>query len=344
MTPDLPQLRAPAADTDKAEQPDDATVRQSSLNRLATLLRIADGAWAMAVYRSPAIRSQMIDELTGRLAPLPIAVLALVDRPDRLFDYLRKLPPDAPPMALLCHSYGDGFPALLRSLDLQRDALARLPHRLVFWVNQFERSRFLELAPNFASRLSGTFHFPGEVLTGASPFTLATPTRASGGESGASMARRRPYLPVRNARHREEQVDYLQRRIHDLQQLLHRDEEAIGDAWYDLAGLLERGEPREWAETEAAYAEAARAYACAGRSLAEAEARYRAGDAAQRAYLPQAALEHLRRALHLYRLLSDTPETTTPDAVLSERAQSVRGPGAQRRGAGGTKRRWRSTR
>ena len=319
MTPDLYRPTLRDDDDAPAFAPDpDAATRQSSLNRLATLLRIADGAWAMAVYRSPAIRSQMIDELTARLAPLPVVALALVDRPDRLFDYLRQLPPDAPPMVLFCHSYGDGLPALLRSLDLQRDVLARLPHRLVFWVNQFERSRFLELAPNFASRLSGTFQFPGEGLTGAPSLALVTPPHTSGGgESGASTARRRPYLPVRNARHRAEQIDYLQRRIHDLQQLLQRDDEAIGDAWYDLAGLLESGEPQRWAEAEAAYAEAARAYAGAGRSLAEAEARYRAGDAIYRAYQPAPAHEHLARALHQYRLLSDTM-TTTPEAVLGE--------------------------
>ena len=317
MTPDVSRRLPPDADIEETDAPGQAAVRQSSLNRLATLLRIADGAWAMAVYRSTAIRSQMIDELTARLAPLPVVNLSLVDRPARLFEYLRDLPPDAPPVALMCYAYGDGLPALLRSLDLQRDALARLPHRLVFWVNSYERSQFLELAPNFASRLSGTFQFPGESLAGAPPLAPAALPRTGGGESGASTARRRPLLPVRSARHRDEQIDYLQRRIRDLQQLPRRDDEAIGDAWYDLAGLLESGEPRRLAEAEAAYAEAARAYAAAGEALAEAEARYRAGEAAWRAYLPQAALDHLHRALHLYRILTDTPQTTRT-AVLGE--------------------------
>jgi tetratricopeptide (TPR) repeat protein len=317
MTLDLERPLLTAAD-DVLTSPNEtaAAIRESSLNRLTTLLRIADGAWALAIYASATVRSQMIEELTARLAPLPVVELSLAAGPVQLFDYLRQLPADAPPLALMCHSYGDGLSPLLRSLDLQRDALARLPHRLVFWVNSYERRQFLEQAPNFTSRLGGTFRFPG-AGPGSAPVTTAGMLQQVTSDSSNSAVRRRPYLAVRNARHREEQISYLRQRIHDLQQMARRDDEAIGDAWYDLAGLLESGEPRRWADAEAAYAEAARAYACAGRSLAEAEARYRAGDAARRAYESAAALEHFARALHLFRVLVDTP-ATTPEAVAGE--------------------------
>ncbi|MCX7853939.1 MAG: tetratricopeptide repeat protein [Caldilineales bacterium] len=296
--------------------------RASSLRRLATLLRLAPGAWALAVYESGAVLQQTVEELRRAIAPLALVELSLLQEasPDPLRILLRydgEAEGDAPVLSFT--AVGHRLDELAGFLDIQRDRLAGYPHRLLFWVTEGERRQLAQRAPNFYSRLSGIFYFPGGVRAGAEGGGMVLPERTTAPtvDRTGLAGRRRPYLPANDERERRRLEDFLRRRIQELAALPRPDFNAIGDAWYDLAGVYETGMPRLWAEAEAAYAEAARAYARSGNTPAEADARYQAGDAALRSYSPQTALEHLEHALQLYRLLQQSP-TGTPEAVRGE--------------------------
>ncbi len=284
-------------------------IRSSSLKRLSTLLRLVEGGWALAVYESGSIREQMEEGLGKRIAPLPLRSLSLVGRtPDPLG--LIGAESGAPVLSL--HSFANRIADFCGFLDVQRESLARHPHRLLIWATPYEQRILAQTAPNFYSRLSGIFHFPGGLFaTDTAPVALngapahsAAPREAAQPPS-SSGARRRPYLPVAHSRDRQQQTDYLLRRLRTLQEEKRPDFATIGDSWYDLAGLHETDLPNRWGEAEAAYGEAARAYAQCGNTLAEAEARYQAGDAAMRNYTHAAALAHFDSALRLYRFYDE---------------------------------------
>ncbi len=294
-------------------------VRASSLQRLATLLRLARGAWALAVYESGDVQRLMVEELRAAVAPIPVIEISLVrETPDPL-RIVRRIDPNGDAPVVSFDAVGYQLDDLAGFLDLQRDLLATYPHRLVFWVTERDHRQLAQKAPNFYSRLSGVFYFPGSArLTHDGPATSTSPRSAAPSLDGrATGSRRRPYLPLRDERQRSQQIEFLRQRIKELAGLPRPNYAAIGDAWYDLAGVYETSLPRLWLEAEAAYSEAARSYAQAGNTLAEADARFQAGDAARRGYNHQAALLHLNAALRLYRLLAHTP-SSTPDAVLGE--------------------------
>ena len=274
-----------------------------TFRRLATLLRLAEGAWALALFEDGAVQRRATEELRRILAPLPVIECQLTAQQADPLSFLQGLPTNGQtgePVVVFT-GVGAAFPALFGYLDVQREALARLPYRLLFWVDSFERRSLAENAPNFYSRLSGVFLFTGTSspagVMASSGETHAPPAIAVG-----SGTRRRPLIEVADARDRQRRGQIQRRRIAELRALPHPDEIAIGDAWYDLAGLYETDAPRRWAEAEVAYGEAARAYGAAGTMIWKAEALYQAGDAAYRAYLPEPALEHLRAALTLYQL------------------------------------------
>ncbi len=293
-------------------------LRASNLRRLATLLRLARGAWTLAVYESGDVQQAMVEELRQAVAPLPVIGISLVQETPDPLRIVRRIDPDGDAPIVSFDAAGYQLDDLAGFLDLQRDLLATYPHRLVFWVSERDRQRLAQQAPNFYSRLSGVFYFPGAVrLVGDGPAISATPRPASLAMDGRTATRRRPYLPLRDERQRSQQVAFLQQRVAELAGLPRPNHSAIGDAWYDLAGVYETSLPRLWLEAEAAYSEAARAYAQAGNTLAEADARYQAGEAARRGYSHQAALGQFTSALRLYRLLVDSP-FRTPEAVLGE--------------------------
>ncbi len=294
--------------------------RASSLRRLATLLRLARGAWALAVYESGEVQRLMVAELRRAVAPLSVVEVSLArETPDPL-RIVRRIDPDGDAPIVSFHAIGQQMADLAGFLDIQRDVLAGYPHRLVFWASERDRRLLAQAAPNFYSRLSGVFYFPGAArlpVDGASIGVSPSTAGAAPASQEMASARRRLYLPVQDEQRRSQLIDFLQRRIRELRSLPRPNFEAIGDAWYDLAGVYETSLPRRWLESESAYAEAARAYAQAGLILAEAEARYQAGDAAMRGYVHLGALEHLTAALRLYRLLADSARTT-PEAVTGE--------------------------
>ena len=292
--------------------------RASSLRRLATLLRLAPAAWALAVYESRNVQQWMLEELRQAVAPLPVVEISLVQEevPDPL-RIVRRIDAGGDAPVVSFDGLGYRLDELAGFLDIQRDLLATYPHRLVFWASERERRQLAQRAPNFYTRLSGVFYFPGGLQGDGAAISIAPRSTAPAMEGRSSAGRRRPYLVVPEERQRDQLIAFLQERIRGLTGLPRPNYTAIGDTWYDLAGVYETSTPRRWLEAEAAYGEAARAYALAGNTPAEAEARYQAGDAARRGYSHQAALQHFNAALELYRLLAQSP-STTPEAVLGE--------------------------
>ena len=60
-------------------------VRASSLRRLTTLLRLVEGAWALAVYESGDIQRALMRELSQGIQPLPLIEVSLLkQKPDPL--------------------------------------------------------------------------------------------------------------------------------------------------------------------------------------------------------------------------------------------------------------------
>jgi tetratricopeptide (TPR) repeat protein len=293
--------------------------RTTNFQRLTLLLHLAQSVWVLAVYEDGAIQRLVMEDLCKALAPLPIYQESLLGRTPDPLAVLQSLTPTDPPALVVFSPLGPQLSELCGYLDIQREALARLPFRLLLWANRYEQRFLADHAPNFYSRLSGVFDFPGGAGGGRAAETGAhQPAPASTGLLAArTSSRRLPYVQVKDERDRPARMDYYQRRADQLAQAAQPNHEAIGDAWYDLAGLLETDAPNRWREAEAAYDQAARAYAQGGCSLFEAEARYQAGDAAMRAYDQPGALAHLQQALPRSRLLNDSPQTT-PQAVVGE--------------------------
>jgi tetratricopeptide (TPR) repeat protein len=293
--------------TDQPSLPPDPPGLDGDLARLLTLLRLVEGAWALARFEDGAIRQRMIDKLRDLLAPLPVLEISLAGAAPDPLALLRDRPvlPDQPAPVVCFTGASAALADLCGYLDLQRDSLARLPHRLIFWVTGYDWRYLAEHAPNFYSRISGVFDFPG--TTGARPATsrgtLET-TRLP--ESGtASVRRLRPLITARNEAERAQLIEQQRRRMDELDHLSRPDARTIADAWYDLGGLYDQAEPYRWAESEAAYARAAQRYAQANRIASQAAALWEAGASARRNYAHAAAIDYLQRALMLYHLLED---------------------------------------
>lgn len=268
----------------------------SASKRLTIVLRTVEGAWTYAVFEDARLRDRWIRVLREALAPLEVIVLSFLD-----YDDVDPLPilrgiaadADAPPVVMFT-AVGRALPDLCTYLDLQRDTLARLPHRLVFWMTETERQTFVGKALNFTSRLNGVFRFPG-TLGETSDDALGT--RQERHVDSASSERRRPLHPVLSEKDRPRTAEYLRRRAHELEGHERPDPQVVADTWYDLGGVLEGGPRPRWAEVEAAYAQSARSYGRVPWPVAEVEALVHAIEAAFRADHPPAAEEYLGQAL-----------------------------------------------
>ena len=289
----------------------EATDAASELRRLAILLNLAEGAWALALYEDGAVRRRVIVDLRPALAPLALIEVSLAGHAPDLQAHMQQAAQTAqqPAPVVSFSDLSSAFPALFGYLDIHRETLARMPQRLLLWLTEAERRELARQAPNFYSRLSGVFRFPGRIglLT---PSLALSPSRIMPADSDRAGTRRRPYVPVANERERPWVIAQQQSRLSALRDRARPDLVAIGDAWYDLAGLYEEDLPRRWDEAAAAYAEAGRAYAGAGRTARQAEAPFQAADAARRTYATEASLDYAQNSLTLYRLLSDGSSTS----------------------------------
>ncbi|MBA3946771.1 MAG: hypothetical protein H0X37_19695 [Herpetosiphonaceae bacterium] len=129
------------------------------ISRLTTLLRVADGAWCIAVYRDERRRQALSRQLRAALLPLPLIELSLQNTAPDPLALLQSLPPVAYPAPVVSFTHvGNALPALYGYLDTEREALAQLSHRLLFWLKERELHDLARHAPNFYSRLSGVFH------------------------------------------------------------------------------------------------------------------------------------------------------------------------------------------
>ena len=229
---------------------------------------------------------------------------------------MRELKHEHPAPVVALFDIGGRLEEFCGFLDIQRDSLARYPHRLLIWVNPHERNVLAAHAPNFVLRLSGVFYFPDtESATAVS--VAANGLRAQSTTILSSSTRRRAYVAIKGGQMRSALVDYYLQRIKE--SALCRDHILISSATPGMTwpGSYATDAPGRLGEAEAAYAEAARTYAHAGNSLAEAEARYQAGLASSAFYALEAAQDHLHAALSLYALLADSP-SRTQDAIMGE--------------------------
>lgn len=112
--------------------------RASSLRRLATLLRLARGAWALAVYESGDIQRLMAAELREAVAPLALVEVSLAGEiPDPLAvvrqietvktTHTTESVNDYGAPVVSFHAIGRQIVDLAGFLDIQRDTLATIP-------------------------------------------------------------------------------------------------------------------------------------------------------------------------------------------------------------------------
>ena len=272
------------------------------LARLTTLLGHArGGTWVLAIYESAIIQKQIIAQLRAALSPLPVLEERLgPDRADPL-PVLRALPSSAQGAQVVCLTgVEEAFPALFGYLDLQRELLALTSYRLILWITEYGWRELAEHAPNFYSRLSGVFHFPGLVLTATARITTQL---ISGRTVLPSGSRLRPPIQVQDEQDRERRLALLQRRATELTAMAKPDVAAIAGTYYDLGTLYEGAYRLE--EARVAYAEAARWYARTGQEVGQADALYQTGRACYYSDRWIEAGDHFNKALTLYRLLGD---------------------------------------
>jgi hypothetical protein len=266
--------------------------------RLTTLLRLVPGAWALALYEDAAIQRRIIAQVRAAIAPLPLIEISLVEREPDPLALVRclELPADQDAPVVCFTGVGSALDRGLYSyLDLQRETLAQLPHRLLFWVTPYELQALSQHAPNFYSRINGIFRFPGRSAAPPAASSSHSP-RTTVPRTEQTRPRHRPYLTVEDEAHRRRRIAQQEQRINALINMARPDPQSIADAWYDLGGLYEKAEPYRWSEAEAAYTQAARYYGVADLRTWQAEALALAGEAAYRGYAPTAALEHLQQA------------------------------------------------
>lgn len=147
----------------------------TTLRRLSTLMRMAEGAWALAVADDPATQRRAMRRLEAEVAPLPVLERSLdTPTPDPL-PMLRAVDQES---ALVSFTDVDrALPDLYGYLDLQRDTLAKQPHRLLVWATPATARRLARHAPNFMSRLSGIFDFSRTPLPHADRLRAPLPVR-----------------------------------------------------------------------------------------------------------------------------------------------------------------------
>ncbi len=269
-------------------------LKTGDFRRMELLLRLAEGAWAAAVYESGEVQRTLTRRLRESLSSLPLVEITFLDHLSNPHP-LRILEAIEDPSVVSITDLWQVMPKLGLDLDLQREGLARLPHRLLFWVTEDEQTSLRENAPNFYSRLSAVYHFPGH------------PERAR--------------LRVKKEGDREYRIQRYLKRLHDLEELDDADLD-IAHTWSDLAELYETTRGSGWKDTESAYLEAARCFGEIGRSSEQADALLRAGRAAQQQGRQPTAIEHVSRAGEIYRELEDRAGEANVLQALGDLAMS----------------------
>ncbi len=156
-------------------------LQPGELERLTLLLRHAtDGTWAAALYDSTAVRDQVIEVLSDRLAPLlPIhKFIVNVHWENPIVELKRRLNEvwEKRGVVFLCDLTRDkgqeqdkepiqdkkpewDKKQLWSNLEMLRETLTRHSYGLVIWLKLEERETAASKAPNFWSQRSGVFDF-----------------------------------------------------------------------------------------------------------------------------------------------------------------------------------------
>ncbi|GIV84112.1 MAG: hypothetical protein KatS3mg052_1119 [Candidatus Roseilinea sp.] len=153
-----------------------AALARDDFANLAVLLRYAaDGCFAIAVYNSAA-REQVVSTLRQLVAPLPAFEWTYSPHDPYPFSYLDRLTDAQRRERAVVFFFGldKADAAVLKSLDYNRERLARQPHGLVFWVTPAFLGEMARGAPHFWSQRSGVFDF-----TVAHPELLAKVCKAA---------------------------------------------------------------------------------------------------------------------------------------------------------------------
>lgn len=129
--------------------------------RLCTLFATAEGSWAIGVCDSAHAREMVEHGLHRAMAPLPVHHLSLLDRPNGLEQHLGNFSRELGAPVVLLHPLpvSEELRIFCYNLDIRREALARLSHRLLIWADENEWRFIAEHAPNFYSRISGVYCF-----------------------------------------------------------------------------------------------------------------------------------------------------------------------------------------
>ncbi len=133
---------------------------KSAFSRLVTLLRLVEGAWALAVIDNQSER-RVSQQLRAALDPLPVIEVSFLDIGPSPLPLLRarNIPEGSAAPVIIFNAVGTAMPDLFWYIDVHREKIAKYRHRLVLLVTERERLLLLEKAPNFCSRLSGVFRF-----------------------------------------------------------------------------------------------------------------------------------------------------------------------------------------
>ncbi len=120
------------------------------VNRLVYLLQYAaGGCWAIALYNTVAVRDRVVQVLRSRVAPVPVYEFAFAPE-DGPRAYLQGIAPEERGhRAVVClYNAAQAGPAFWGRLELEREALAALPHGLVFWLTPAEYKQAVRNAPH----------------------------------------------------------------------------------------------------------------------------------------------------------------------------------------------------
>ncbi len=132
-------------------------IAQDDLADLTALLRHTAHGWAFALYDTAAVRDEVTARLRAALAPVPVHEVTLTPDQPNLLDHL--LPLNDAHSVVIVHDLERLGPEAFDYLDFSREALAALPHTLVFWVTLHGRIQTVRKAANFWAQRSGTFDF-----------------------------------------------------------------------------------------------------------------------------------------------------------------------------------------
>lgn len=158
----LPRCRVEDMREKTRDKQDQATEHISALQRLTRLLRIAESAWAVALYSDMSICQTVINALQNELLPMPAIVLDVGTTRINLSNYLREISKRNEVTIVCLYNFRPlDFGEFGTSLDLRREGLRREKHRLVFWLTPDELKELSMYAPNFMSRVNTIVHFLG---------------------------------------------------------------------------------------------------------------------------------------------------------------------------------------